>query len=74
MRYIGIDLHKRFLVACVHDDAGCKLAVEQIDCRDTQHIARFFDIPVDHHSVALHRFWTADRLPIISSEARKCIF
>ena len=43
MRYVGIDLDKRFLVACVQDDAGCTLALEQMDCRDTTRIARFFD-------------------------------
>jgi len=26
MRYVGIGLHKRFLVACVQDDAGRMLA------------------------------------------------
>ncbi len=43
MRYVGIDLHKRFLVACVQDDAGGTLALQQIECRDTGQIARFFD-------------------------------
>ena len=43
MRYVGIDLHKRFLVACVQDDAGCTLALQQMECRDTSRIARFFD-------------------------------
>jgi transposase len=43
MRYVGIDLHKLFLVACVQDDAGRTLALEQMDCRDAQRIARFFD-------------------------------
>jgi len=43
MRYVGIDLHKRSLVACVQDDAGCTLALESMDCRDMACIARFFD-------------------------------
>ena len=43
MRYVGIDLHKRSLVACVQDDAGCTLALESMECRDTSRIARFFD-------------------------------
>jgi len=43
MRYVGIDLHKRFLVASVQDDVGSTLALERIDCRDQAHIARFFD-------------------------------
>jgi transposase len=43
MRYVGIDLHKRFLVACVQDEAGCTLALEQMECRDTSRIAQFFD-------------------------------
>ena len=43
MRYVGIDLHKQFLVACVQDDVGTTLVSERIDCRDTQRIVRFFD-------------------------------
>lgn len=43
MRYVGIDLHKVFLVACVQDDAGLTLALEKMECRDAQRIARFFD-------------------------------
>jgi len=43
MRYVGIDLHKAFLVACVQDDAGQTLALEKFDCGDTARIARFFD-------------------------------
>jgi transposase len=42
MRYVGIDLHKRSLVACVQDDAGRTLTLGRMDCRDTGHIARFF--------------------------------
>jgi transposase len=43
MRYVGIDLHKRFLVACVQDDVGSTLASERIDCSDVGRIAQFFD-------------------------------
>lgn len=43
MRYIGIDLHKRFLVACVQDETGCTVALQQMECRDTVRIAQFFD-------------------------------
>ncbi len=43
MRYVGIDLHKQFLVACVQDDTGQTLALEKIACRDQMHIAQFFD-------------------------------
>lgn len=44
MRYVGIDLHRRFLVVCVQDDAGRSLAQESMDCRDTRGIVQFFDI------------------------------
>ena len=43
MRYVGIDLHKRFLVACVQDDAGSTLASERLACREMKRIAQFFD-------------------------------
>jgi len=51
MRYVGIDLHKRFLVACVQDDAGFTLALKQMACRDTRGIARFFDAHRPFHAV-----------------------
>jgi len=43
MHYVGIDLHKRFLVACVQDQAGHTRAAERMDCPDAARIARFFD-------------------------------
>jgi transposase len=43
MHFVGIDLHKRFLVACVQDDAGRTLAQESIECRDTREIVQLFE-------------------------------
>ena len=51
MRYVGIDLHKRFLVACVQDDAGRTLTLGRMDCRDQTRIARFFDTHRPFHAV-----------------------
>jgi transposase len=43
MRYVGIDLHKRFLVACVQDDQGTVLVSERLGCCDIGRIEQFFD-------------------------------
>ena len=51
MRYVGIDMHKRFLVACVQDDAGQTLALKQMACRDMRDIARFSDAHRPFHAV-----------------------
>lgn len=43
MHYIGIDLHKEFLVASVQDSNGSKVASKRINCCDTRRIKKFFD-------------------------------
>lgn len=42
MHYVGIDLHKQFLVACVQDGRGRTRVSERIECPDIARIARFF--------------------------------
>jgi len=43
MHYVGIDLHKLFLVASVEDGRGRHVAQRRIDCDKTAAIHRFFE-------------------------------
>ena len=43
MRYVGIDLHKRFLVVCVQDADGRTLAQRRFECCEAAAVRRFFD-------------------------------
>ena len=43
MRYVGIDLHKQFLVASVEDRRGRHVAQRRFDCQDLKAIRRLFE-------------------------------
>lgn len=43
MRYIGIDLHKRFLVAASVDESGGAEKPERFDCQDVPAVVRYFE-------------------------------
>ena len=43
MRYVGVDLHKRFLVVCAEDERGIRKGSGRFDSQDRSGIVRFFD-------------------------------
>jgi transposase len=43
MRYVGIDLHKRFLVVAVCDEDGRHVTPRRFSCRDTEQLRTFFE-------------------------------
>jgi len=43
MKYVGIDLHKRFLVAAVEDERGRPRKPHRFECQDTEGIRSFFE-------------------------------
>ena len=43
MRYVGIDLHKHFLVVCVQDATGRTVARRRFECSDAAAVRRFFE-------------------------------
>lgn len=43
MHYVGVDLHKRFLVAHAEDESGRRIAAGRFNCQDRSGITRFFD-------------------------------
>ncbi len=43
MKYVGIDLHKRFLVVAVEDERGRPRKPHRFECQDTQSIRDFFE-------------------------------
>lgn len=43
MKYVGIDLHKRFLVAAVEDERGRPRKPRRFACQDTEGIRKFFE-------------------------------
>ena len=42
MRFVGIDLHKRFLVVAVEDERGRPRKPRRFDCRETEEIREYF--------------------------------
>ena len=42
MRYVGIDLHKRFLVVAVEDERGRPRKARRFDCREVDKVRAFF--------------------------------
>jgi transposase len=44
MRYVGIDLHKRFLVVAVEDERGRPRKPRRFDCREVEGIRAFFEV------------------------------
>jgi transposase len=51
MHYVGVDLHKRFLVACAEDERGAHTASGRFDCQDQEEILRFFEKLVPFRAV-----------------------
>lgn len=43
MHFVGVDLHKRFLVACAEDDHGARVAAGRYDCQDQADTLSFFE-------------------------------
>ena len=43
MQFVGVDLHKRFLVACAEDERGARIASGRFDCQDQEGILAFFE-------------------------------
>ena len=51
MYYIGIDLHKRFMVISVEDESGKSTKPKRIECRDTKAIISFFETLIPFRAV-----------------------
>ena len=43
MRYIGIDLHKRFLVAASEDESGGAEKPQRLECQNVPAVLQFFE-------------------------------